>query len=496
MDSASRSAHCLSRHSSLVYPAHTSRARCGYPTLSIRANAMPVGRPMRCYDRLVSATASRPPDQLLAVARSLSVDHVTAEVVRSLRDAGVRPILLKGPTIARALYDDGSPRSYVDTDLLVAPERVPLAEHVLATLGFECLTSPREDARLRAASRPWLRGADLKVVDLHWTLPGAGVLEGERWSALKAQTEVTSVNGVEVEGLAPAGLALHVALHAARPGAGAVKAARDLERGLERLDRSAWWAAADLARQLEAVDSFVAGLTTVSSGAVLAAELGLPPCRSREALLFARGAPRFAAGIEGVVSTPGVRSRLVLLARALVPSVRFMRSTSLLARRGRRGLAAAYALRPALMVAGGLPALRAWVQVWWETRMSSASGRGLAKGCLNLATARAACWALLAARRARSELGRNGLDSTRLPRVPRLPDTAYRGVGVVLRVGSFTCLEQATVRQAWYAARGERRDVVIAVRSGEDGFEAHAWLEGDRVSADPPYKELHRLSAR
>jgi hypothetical protein len=38
----------------------------------------------------------------------------------------------------------------------------------------------------------------------------------------------------------------------------------------------------------------------------------------------------------------------------------------------------------------------------------------------------------------------------------------------------------AIVLQAWEAAHGQRRDLVIGT-TGPDGFHAHAWLDGDPV---------------
>jgi hypothetical protein len=49
----------------------------------------------------------------------------------------------------------------------------------------------------------------------------------------------------------------------------------------------------------------------------------------------------------------------------------------------------------------------------------------------------------------------------------------------VWRLRRLNCLESALVRQAWAAAQGEHRRLILGVTSPSDGFEAHAWLEGD-----------------
>jgi hypothetical protein len=111
---------------------------------------------------------------------------------------------------------------------------------------------------------------------------------------------------------------------------------------------------------------------------------------------------------------------------------------------------------------------------------------------LDPAALRAAWWTLRAVRHAERELQRRPLESVMatLPSVPALPDRAGRGVNAVLRRRDDTCLERAVVLQAWEAAHGRRRDLVIGVTSPRDGFKAHAWLEHERVS--PEYAELLR----
>jgi hypothetical protein len=59
---------------------------------------------------------------------------------------------------------------------------------------------------------------------------------------------------------------------------------------------------------------------------------------------------------------------------------------------------------------------------------------------------------------------------------------AERGVRGGLRRSHESCLVNAIVRQAWEAAHGRRRDLVVGI-TGPDGFSAHAWLQGDPVPA-------------
>ena len=113
----------------------------------------------------------------------------------------------------------------------------------------------------------------------------------------------------------------------------------------------------------------------------------------------------------------------------------------------------------------------------------------------DLPTLRASWWTLRAARRARRALPESGAEPVELPPVPALPPHARRGVEGVLRRTRATCLVAATVRQAWHAAQGEPRDLVIGVTPPGGGFRAHAWLEGDHPCHSAGFEELLRRPA-
>jgi hypothetical protein len=109
---------------------------------------------------------------------------------------------------------------------------------------------------------------------------------------------------------------------------------------------------------------------------------------------------------------------------------------------------------------------------------------------IDVPTLRAAWWTLRATRRAaRSDDPDAKLT---LPRVPPVSPHAERGVLAVLRRRSDTCLTQSRVRQAWLAAHGVKRDLIIGVKAPGDGFKAHAWLEGDPPSSHAGFAELAR----
>jgi hypothetical protein len=292
------------------------------------------------HSRAGYATAT---PELVDAVRTLAVDATAAEVVGALRDAGVEPVLLKGPVLAEWLYDDGYPRPYVDADLLISPPQQSDAQRVLSRLGFIRIVRPWENERRVEHDSEWQRRGDLGAVDLHRTLPGVrGVSPETLWSHIWPRTvdwKMPAPGGI-VRVLDEPGRALLVALHVAHhltDGGESARPLADLERVLARTPLPTWEAAAQLARRLRAEQQLARGLHAVSGGDVLAESLRLPaPSSGREAV----------EGIERLAATTGIRPRLHLLVRAVLPSPSYLRWSSSLARRGPVGLAAAYLVRP------------------------------------------------------------------------------------------------------------------------------------------------------
>lgn len=115
--------------------------------------------------------------------------------------------------------------------------------------------------------------------------------------------------------------------------------------------------------------------------------------------------------------------------------------------------------------------------------------RGLPRN-IDLPTLRGAWWAVRAVRVARRHAAGGRLDGAALPPVPA--DGSRRGVAAVLRRRSDTCLVRASVLQAWDAAHGHPRDLIIGVTAPAAGFRAHAWLDGEPAGEE--FEELLRRS--
>jgi hypothetical protein len=296
---------------------------------------------------------------VLAAMHTLAADGVTVEVAAALEAAGIVPILLKGPVIARWLYSDDSPRFYSDTDLLVSPHDEARAEGVLSTLGFVADAGTGRPDTGVARNHVWSRGGT--IVEIHVSLVGIEVDPAAAWACLSENTDTIRLQRRSVRALGLPARLLHIALHAAQHGSSFPKALQDLTRACHAHGITDWRAAAVLARRLGAVDALSAGLDLVADGHNVKRRLALPTPKDSLVLLRAESAPPVALGIARLVrERPPDRVRHLL--RLAFPAPAFLRWWTPLARRGALGLALAYLWRYSYLI-GMLPiAVRSYLR--------------------------------------------------------------------------------------------------------------------------------------
>lgn len=290
-------------------------------------------------------------------AGTFRLDVKGAEIRQALHAAGIRTVLLKGPAFARLLYRDSRSRGYSDVDLLVDPAAVQRAEQILAAVEFrrfdpesavrqtDAVVGRAVGAHGASHATAWLRERDNFVVDLHDSLPQCGVPASIVWRAVTQHLDVVTVGGVATETLDRPASALLVALHAAHHGPQWGPAVADLEAALEVFDRECWEAARDLAVTLQAEAAMGIGLGISDAGRTIARQLSLPCEPTAANRLQWAGAPWSASVLDSVIRQRDLRSRIVVISRVLWPSPGALRRGSALARRSRRGLIAAYAVR-------------------------------------------------------------------------------------------------------------------------------------------------------
>jgi hypothetical protein len=258
-------------------------------------------------------------------ARAPGLDAAAREACDALTAAGVDALLLKGRSVARMLYRPGEHRGYFDVDLLAAPSDLASAGAVLAALGYVNVSEMQgvDDVAGILHEQHWSRlvpGFGNVSIDLHWRLPGCEARPDAVWSALSRHRVTIELGGGRVPALDRAGLAVHLALHAAQHGAGDAKALGDLGRALSRWPYDTWEQATRLAGELQALGMFAAGLRLLVAGVGRADELGLPHAEEELWQIAHRDdRPRGVFHLTAFCDAAGARERARIVRRALLP---------------------------------------------------------------------------------------------------------------------------------------------------------------------------------
>jgi hypothetical protein len=166
-----------------------------------------------------------------------------------------------------------------------------------------------------------------------------GVSADDLWTALASETEKVLVCGLQTEILAPPVRALHLALHASQHASDHYpKPVEHLARALEVVSLEVWKSAALLATRLRAVPAFSHGLRILPAGQRLADRLQPPVAVSVKIALRDGPSPALAMELDWLLNLPGFWTKMVHLARKVVPSAAHLKAWSPLANRGRAGL--------------------------------------------------------------------------------------------------------------------------------------------------------------
>jgi hypothetical protein len=316
----------------------------------------------RKFQQMDTTDAGAQASRVRAALTNIRTDAAAAEVVGALANRGVQSVLLKGPAL-NDWYPPDSDRTYADADIWISPESRPQATATLTELGFEPMS---EAARGELPewwanhATAWRRERDQVELDLHQRLQGVQTDAPACWSLLLPRTEEIEVAGMRMRRLAEAPRALYVALHAAEHRAdGGTHGRSHLDAALAHVSRDAWREAADLARQLSAIDFFSAGLRLVPEGAAMADAIGLPQPEGVQAALQANAHPGAALGFEQLASARG-GERLRLLRRKLLPPPDFIRHWWAPAARGPLMLIVGYLYRPIWIALRAPAGWRAW----------------------------------------------------------------------------------------------------------------------------------------
>jgi hypothetical protein len=150
-------------------------------------------------------------ESLSSAARAIRVNTLLLRSVEALAGAGVVPVVLKGPALARRFYPEPFHRATTDVDLLVAREQVEVASRALAGLGLKQAPERAGHGGEHTHHREFQGSAGL--VELHYrALTGYGLaLEAE---ALLAHAEEAELEGRRVRYLRAEDELVYLSLHA------------------------------------------------------------------------------------------------------------------------------------------------------------------------------------------------------------------------------------------------------------------------------------------
>jgi hypothetical protein len=146
-----------------------------------------------------------------SVLRSTAVRAALAELLRTLRGAGVDVIVLKGACLAGDVYGETALRPMADVDLLVRREDLGRTSALLASIGYASASGAQAEGHhhLPAFVKP---GAI--PVEVHWSPARLGLAAdafGDVWN----DAGPAVVAGVEVLVLRPEALLHHLCVHLA-----------------------------------------------------------------------------------------------------------------------------------------------------------------------------------------------------------------------------------------------------------------------------------------
>jgi hypothetical protein len=275
-------------------------------------------------------------DEFIVRARELQrreeLDRAAVAALAKFDSTGVHALLLKGPVLARRLYSKEEKRGYWDIDLLVPPRDLERARRALGELGYrkgqEVLGI--DDVAEIEHGEVWARQGENRggpiCIDLHWRLSRCEAPGDAVWDALANDHESIELEERRVPVPSDAGLALHLAIHAAQGGLEDTKAIADLRRGIERWPLEVWRSAAHLAESVQGEAAFAAGLRLLPAGADLAERLGLAPTPQLDWEIRRRGSrPRGTFHLQAMGEAKTWRERVGVLRRSLLPTPAWIR---------------------------------------------------------------------------------------------------------------------------------------------------------------------------
>lgn len=137
-------------------------------------------------------------------------------VVKTFHKKGIPVIALKGAHLAGIIYDDIAHRQLRDLDLLIPTKDLNAAGDILRSNGYTQLPAqnPEHDFKIARHVPPFVNPKGT-YIELHWNITPRNAFYTIDPSELWERAEHIKISGVEIYGLSPEDLLLHVCFHLA-----------------------------------------------------------------------------------------------------------------------------------------------------------------------------------------------------------------------------------------------------------------------------------------
>jgi hypothetical protein len=300
-------------------------------------------------------------------ARNSALDHLASQrqavrAVNALRRAGVACLLLKGISHERWLYSDGARLVSRDVDLIVPCSQLDVASEAIMRLGMRPYRDEVGPRRHRLDLLFMPSDQTGVPVELHTSFHFLTATPERCWALLSTDSDSIEIGGTRIDVPSVPARALLLSLHAAAHGRSGAWAIEDLRRAIGVVPLDSWRHAATLSKELGASAAFSGGLRMLQAGDEIADALGLAEPDDPALMLSLQSSPRPAIPMVKYAYGRPLAAVARLLKSELIPPSDQMRTWYPMARRGRRGLAAAHATRLARLALQTPQLLVSWRQ--------------------------------------------------------------------------------------------------------------------------------------
>lgn len=207
----------------------------------------------------VEAAALEKASRAHAVSRTLVLMNLVDDLVRS----DIPVIVLKGPAIAIAAYDDCSRRIFADADLLLHRSDLGRARDLVLARGYAPSFDPARESGLIAGQNALEFSNSRAMVELHWTLLSRHLRFNLNVDDLWSQSQSRRCVNSEMKTLAPEHLFLYLCAHGAKHEWGLFRWICDIAQLAERLTSRQAERVLELASQAHAKRLLALGLRLV-----------------------------------------------------------------------------------------------------------------------------------------------------------------------------------------------------------------------------------------